>query len=104
MTRRRDASDPEDVGRQEFSAKEARRQELADFRAIMGTPGGRRWFLRMLDRTGVFKVSFDNSGSITARNEGMRLIGLSLWADLEAIDGLDLYAQALREAQAPADA
>lgn len=100
---RRDASDAEDVGRHEAKAKEARRQELKDFRAIMDTPGGRRHFLRMLDRTGVFKVSFDNSGSITARNEGMRLIGLSLWADLEAIDGLSLYATALREAQESSD-
>ena len=104
MSRHRDPTDPENVGAQQDRAKEARRQELADLRAILETPGGRRFFLRMLDRTGVFKVSFDNSGSITARNEGLRMIGLSLWRDLEDIDGLALYAQALREAQHTADA
>jgi hypothetical protein len=98
MSRQRNAADADSVKSHEERDDLLRRRDLDDFRKILDTPHGRRFWLKMVDRTGVFKVSFDNSGSITARNEGMRLIGLHLWAELEQIDGLAFHAQALQEA------
>jgi hypothetical protein len=99
MSRQRNAADHDTVKAHEEREDLIHRRHLEDFRKILDTPHGRRFWLSLVERTGIFKVSFDNSGSITARNEGMRIIGLQLWADLEAIDGLQFHAKALQEAQ-----
>lgn len=100
MTRRRhDPTDADAVKTAQDQVQVARRRYLEELRADLETPAGRRRFLLIIERAGVFKVSFDNSGSITAKNEGMRLIGLMYWADLEEIGGLRFYEQALQEAK-----
>lgn len=57
--------------------KDARKQELADLRWLMGQPQGRRFMWRVLERAGVYKTSFTGN-SATFFNEGKRDMGL--WA------------------------
>lgn len=85
-------NDPTDVLRQErdaeteqASARELRRKELEDLRWLLGHPQGRRIAMRLLDEAGVYRSSFNHSGSVMAFNEGKRHIGLFLTAEfLEA--------------------
>jgi hypothetical protein len=58
----------------------ARDQALADLRSVMDTPAGRRFMWGLLGECGLYRASFNNSGSITAFNEGQRDIGLRLVA------------------------
>lgn len=99
MTRRA-LTNPEQAAEAQRAAESADRRYLDDLRKIMETPHGRRFWMEMERRTGIFKPSFDNSGSITARNEGMRLVGLLFYGDLERLDGgMDLRHKALLEQQ-----
>lgn len=81
--------DPTDLKRhereaesEELEAREARRKELDDLRWLLGHPQGRRIALRLLEEAGVFRSSFNHSGSVMAFNEGKRNIGLFLTAEL----------------------
>lgn len=56
--------------------------EAEDFKWLMGNKRGRRVIWRWLEKTGVFRSSFNHSGSITAFNEGARNIGLMLIAQI----------------------
>lgn len=84
--------DPTDLKRQErdaeadeAGARERRRKELDDLRWLLGHPQGRRLATRMLEEAGVYRSSFNHSGSVMAFNEGKRHIGLWLTAEcLEA--------------------
>jgi hypothetical protein len=84
--------DPTDLKRQERDAdadeaggRERRRKELEDLRWLLGHPQGRRVAMRLLDEAGVYRSSFNHSGSVMAFNEGKRHIGLFLTAEfLEA--------------------
>ncbi|MFZ9370244.1 MAG: endopeptidase [Limnohabitans sp.] len=84
--------DPTDLKRQErdaeaeeAGARERRRKELDDLRWWLGHPQGRRIAMRLLDEAGVYRSSFNHSGSVMAFNEGKRHIGLFLTAEfLEA--------------------
>lgn len=83
------SADPTDLNRhereaeaEEAEARETRRKELEDLRWLLGHPQGRRIALRMLDETGVFRSSFNHSGSLMAFNEGRRNIGLWITAEL----------------------
>ncbi len=59
-------------------AAERRKQEIADFRWLMRQSQGRRFAWRMLAEAGVYRSTFNSSGSITAFNEGKRQLGLWL--------------------------
>ena len=81
--------DPTDIRQQESAAKD--RDERArivaqragqDVKKVMQTEHGRRFVRRLLEVAGVFRSSFNNSGSITAFNEGQRNLGLLILADL----------------------
>lgn len=82
--------DPTDLsGREEDEAARRagldlqRRRELDDLRWLMGHAQGRRIAARVLERTGLFRTSFHNSGSVMAFNEGRRDVGLWLTAELQ---------------------
>jgi hypothetical protein len=82
-------NDPTDLKRQERDAeaeeavaRERRRKELEDLRWLLGHPQGRRIVVRLLDEAGVYRSSFNHSGSVMAFNEGKRHVGLFLIAEL----------------------
>lgn len=91
------AADPEQVKTASRKEKNSRELELADFAAVMATEQGRRFIWRLLDETGFQKSSFTGN-SATFFNEGMRNVGLKIWADMnEACP--DRYVQMLNEAR-----
>jgi hypothetical protein len=84
-----DHLDPLDIRAQERNkANEQAASKLAyvnegeDFKWLMSNKRGRRVIWRWLERTGVYRSSFNHSGSITAFNEGARNIGLMLIAQV----------------------
>lgn len=58
--------------------------EINDFQWLMGSKRGRRIVQRLLSKTGLYRSSFNNSGSVMAFNEGQRNFGLRLMAMIEA--------------------
>jgi hypothetical protein len=58
--------------------------EINDLQWLMGNKRGRRIVQRLLAKTGLYRSSFNNSGSVTAFNEGQRNFGLRLMALIEA--------------------
>lgn len=60
----------------------AERTFVEDLKWIMSSPRGRRVMWWLLGLTGIYRLSFNNSGSITAFNEGQRNIGLTLQANV----------------------
>lgn len=66
----------------EAVAREKRRKELEDLRWMLAHPQGRRIVMRLLDEAGVYRSSFNHSGSVMAFSEGRRHIGLFLTAEL----------------------
>lgn len=102
-------SDPTDLRKQErdaeadeAGAREARRKELEDLRWLLGHPQGRRIIGRLLEEAGVFRTSFNPSGSIMAFAEGRRHMGLFITAELfdASPDG---YMKVLKEFKAKND-
>lgn len=57
--------------------------EVSDIQWLMGNKRGRRIVHRLLAKTGLYRSSFNNSGSVTAFNEGQRNFGLQLMAMIE---------------------
>lgn len=91
------AADPDQVKKASKKEKFSRSTELADFVMLMRTEFGRRFIWRMLDKTGFQKSSFTGN-SYTFFNEGMRNIGLMIWADIN--EGCpELYIQMVNEAK-----
>jgi hypothetical protein len=98
--------DPTDLKRQEREAeadeavaRERRRKELDDLRWLLGHPQGRRIVSRVLDEAGVFRSSYNHSGSLMAFNEGRRHIGLWMTAELMEASA-DGYLKILKEFKA----
>lgn len=60
-----------------------RKRELADIRAVMETEFGRRLISRLLGWGRLYELSFTNDRDRTDFNEGMRNIGLRLFAELD---------------------
>lgn len=83
-----DPFDPEGQEELDAARKDAAQLELAneinDLQWLMGSKRGRRVVRRLLAKTGLYRTSFNNSGSVTAFNEGQRNVGLWLMALLEA--------------------
>jgi hypothetical protein len=73
-------------------------QNIADVAMLLSTRPGRRFIWRYLETCGVFRTSFDNSGSVTAYNEGRREIGLRMLADVNEA-APDQYLVMLRESK-----
>lgn len=98
-------ADPTDIRSEQLRAertederKRKRLEELADLTTVMRLPEGRRFMCGLIARFGVYRTSFDNSGSVTAFNEGRRNAGLMLLHDLESSEELfSLWEQAQRE-------
>jgi hypothetical protein len=59
-----------------------RKQELLDIDTLMSTPAGARFIWRLLQITGVDRISFSSDPLMMAFKEGHRNIGLRLTADL----------------------
>ncbi len=81
--------DPTDLREQEREAeadearaREHRRKEGEDLRWLMAHPQGRRVVARLLEEAGVFRSSFNHSGSLMAFNEGKRHMGLFLTGEI----------------------
>ena len=66
--------------RASLRARMAAEQARNDLQAVMATEAGRRFMWALLGDCGMYRASFNNSGSITAFNEGQRAIGLALTA------------------------
>ena len=99
-------TDPTDLKRQERDAeadeavvRERRRKELEDLRWLLGHPQGRRIVGRALDEAGVFRSSFNHSGSVMAFSEGRRHMGLWLTSELMEASA-DGYMKVLKEFKA----
>lgn len=98
--------DPTDLNRlareaeaDEAVASERRRKELDDLRWWLGHPQGRRIIGRLLEQAGMFRSSFNHSGSVMAFQEGKRDIGLFITSEiLEASP--DGYMKVLKEFKA----
>ena len=96
MPQHEDIADPRQVRDKTRKEKLGRAGELADFIEIMNTPAGRRFIWRLLELTGFQKSSFTGN-STTFFNEGMRNVGLIIWADLQ--ERPDLLVQMMNEAR-----
>jgi hypothetical protein len=60
----------------------AHRTFVADVKWMMSSPRGRRIVWWFLEKAGVNRTSFNNSGSVMAFNEGQRNMGLMLQAQV----------------------
>lgn len=102
-------ADPTDLKRIERDAEaeqagalDRRRKELDDLRWLLAHPQGRRLVTRLLDEAGVFRSSFNHSGSLMAFSEGKRHIGLFLTGELMEASA-DGYLKVLKEFKAKDD-
>ena len=93
-----DLPDPvrENAQKRHTSNNREREKEESDIRSLMGSRWGRRFVLRLLDRTGWRSSSFSTSALEMARNEGARAFGQ--WLHDEVITLCpDLFLEMLRE-------
>ncbi len=67
---------------EEHTAREIRKLELGDLKWLMANVQGRRIVWRLLDRAGIYRTSFNHSGSLMAFTEGKREMGLFLLAEI----------------------
>lgn len=67
---------------EEQTAREIRKLEISDLKWLAGNVQGRRLIWRMLDRAGIYRSSFNHSGSLMAFAEGKRDMGLFLLAEV----------------------
>lgn len=97
----KNAADREQVKNAERKARWSREDEVADVKALLKLPEGRRFFWRYLSECSVFKTSFTGN-SQTFFNEGERNVGLKLMADINEADP-EAYIVMLREAKLKGD-
>lgn len=79
-------------------AQQAKDIEDEDFKHLMGGAWGRRLVWGMLDRAGVFRLSFSTDPLVTAFNEGRKNEGLRILAQIQTLCP-DLYAVMVKEQQ-----
>ncbi len=100
MSKSHDALDLEtqDATRQEAEARAKLREqeEREDLKWQMGSKRGRRIVYRLLERAGVFHISFNTNAMQMAFNEGRRNEGLALTNRLMATCP-DLWTQMMKE-------
>lgn len=81
----RSASDPDQVKNARVDEKVRRANELADMRAVLSTPEGRRVLWRQLSQCGLFESITVQSSEIYVRS-GRRDAGLALIAEITTAD------------------
>lgn len=96
-----DASDELQVEEAEREARERRRAEMADLRAVARTPEGKRVLYRLLDHCGAWRSIWHPSAAIHYRageqDVGHWLMGEIGGADKEALAALVVMAYAEQE-------
>jgi len=95
----RNAANPRQRDWAERREREREEGFISSLRAVMMTPEGRRTFGELLDRAGLWRTSYDASGSATYFNEGKRNFGLEIRDYLETASE-DLYLEMEREMRA----
>jgi hypothetical protein len=65
-----------------INAENRAKTHEADIKWLMSSPRGRRLAWWLLDKAGVNRTSYSNSGSAMAFNEGQRNMGLMIQADI----------------------
>ena len=95
--------DPTDIRSQELAKADADLRnklsndtEESDFKWLMSSKRGRRIVWRLLDRAGVFRLSFNTNSMAMAFNEGNRNEGLRIMAQIHALCP-ELYAVMAKE-------
>jgi len=89
---------PRNAATGDKGAELIREQRLSDVAMLLSTRSGRRFIWGLMTECGIFRTSFDNSGSVTAFNEGRRQIGLRVLADVNE-SAPEQYLLMLRESQ-----
>jgi hypothetical protein len=82
---RPNASDPKQIARAARKERDRRALEVADMRAVLETPAGRRTLWRLLSHCSVFESIFSASSLIYA-NAGRQDVGHFVMAEIEASD------------------
>lgn len=80
----------------QLELKVERDKEIEDFKLLMGSAWGRRVVFRLLERAGIYRLSFTSNGAYTSFNEGQRNIGL-YFIDLINTHCLDEFVLMLKE-------
>lgn len=98
-------SDPLDIRSQERTQAEAEERallaaqiEIDDVKWLMSNKRGRRFVARLLERAGVWRLSFNTNALSMAFNEGTRNEGLRLLAQITA-HCPDRYTEMLKESK-----
>jgi hypothetical protein len=98
-------SDPFDLQSQERAhadnsdrAKLAQQVEIDDLKWLMSNKRGRRFVCRVLERAGVWRLSFNTNALSMAFNEGMRNEGLRLMAQITT-HCAERYTEMLKESK-----
>jgi hypothetical protein len=78
----RNAANPRQVKWAERREQERLESFVVSLAEVMHTTAGRRVFGELLERAGLYRSSYDNSGSATYFNEGRRNFGLEIQAML----------------------
>ena len=77
--------------------KDERRKELEDIREVVKSAAGRRFYYRIIEHCRPFNESYVvGMFDATANNEGRRMVGNWLWAELLDADA-EKYFQMIRE-------
>lgn len=74
------AADEKQVTKRKRKEAQVQEQRLADLKAVLSTPEGRRFVWRQL--AGVYRLSFTPDPYVTAFNEGVKSPGLHLTAEI----------------------
>lgn len=97
--------DPLDLRAQEHAQAEAEDRtrlaqdiEVGDLKWLMSNKRGRRFVFRLLERAGVWRLSFNTNALTMAFNEGTRNEGLRLLAQISA-HCPDRYTEMLKESK-----
>ncbi|MFZ2972241.1 MAG: hypothetical protein WA049_06345 [Ferribacterium limneticum] len=97
--------DPTDIQAQERDAevsadrnRKAADLEIDDLKWLMSNKRGRRFVFRVLERAGVWRLSFNTNALSMAFNEGQRNEGLRLMANITA-HCPDRYTEMLEESK-----
>lgn len=92
----RDPYDAQDLTDSSESARDAADLEISDLKWLMSNKRGRRFVFRLLERAGVWRLSFSTNALSMAFNEGARNEGLRLIAMLSQ-HCADRYSEMLKE-------
>lgn len=100
----KNAADVDQVQRARRKERDRDDQLTDAIRSSLQHPDVRQVFAEILDRAGLFKTSYDHSGSMVYFNEGRRNFGLELrslleTADEQAVDLMDQERRARKRAE-----